>query len=136
MPSANPAGTTLSSGLTVKGTYRATAHLAAILAVFTDPARNQQWNTALSTQSDVITAPAQNRLSLQVYALPWPLADREFLLKCHHHADHTTHTFTSSCASVDDASVPVGDDRVRGQLHYSEWVFTALSDGGTRIELE
>ncbi len=136
MPSVHPTDATLSSGLSVKGTYRATAHLAAILAVFTDTTKNQQWNTALTTQSDVITAPAQNRLALQVYALPWPLADREFLLKCHNHADHATHTFTSTCASVDDASVPVGDGRVRGQLHHSEWIFTALSDGGTRIDFE
>ena len=73
----------------------------------------------------------------QVYRLPWPIANREFLLQCTESVIESASQFHSACKSLEHSTVPVGAGNVRGQLFHSSWTFEASADPpGTHIRFE
>lgn len=67
--------------------------------------------------------------------MPWPLADRDFVLSCRESIDEASLSFSSSCASVTHPAFPEDPRMVRGELVRSSWRFTAVPSG-TAIRFE
>ncbi len=123
------------NGFGVRSVREVPIPVADLLAVFLKAELNPRWNTALSRQQlkPQATGPP---LALQLYPLPWPLANREFLVQCEERTVQSTRTFLQSCRSVEDADFPVSEGAVRGLLRRSSWEFQTLPGGRTRISFE
>ena len=106
--------------------------VADLLAVFLTPELNPKWNSALGQQT--LRHGQHGTVARQIYPLPWPLSDREFVVKCEERTEGRT--FHQACFSVDDPAFPLGDNHVRAQLERSAWEFEALPGGRTRIHFE
>lgn len=142
--------------LGVSGALFTPVHISLLLAVFTQPSLNSEWNTALTSQK-VLYIPGVQALpgleggevagdryggggpkaAHQVYRLPWPIANREFLLQCTESVVESASQFYSACRSLEHDTVPVGAGNVRGELSHSSWTFEASVDPpGTHIRFE
>lgn len=106
-------------------------HISSLLAVFLTPELNPVWNERLVEQRLFMLD--GRRVAFQVYSLPWPIADREFLLYCHDTAFNSDNVYRSSCRSVVSDDLPVGEGRVRAHIQEAHWHFKAEPDGRTRI---
>lgn len=100
--------------------------VASLLAVFLTPELNPVWNERLVEQR-LLTLNGQ-RLAFQVYSMPWPIADREFLIMCTDTEHASSHVYESSCKSIESDQLPVGEGRVRAHIHGAHWRFTAQGD--------
>lgn len=112
----------------------ASVHIATLMAVFAKPTLNFAWNTALGSQEMIMVDGQQ--VALQQYKLPWPLSNREFILKCSNSPEPREQKFVSRCSSVSAEDLPVKPGSVRGELRHSRWVFTALPGDRTHIFFE
>ena len=108
--------------------------VAELLSVFLEPHLNHLWNTGLS-ELHLLQSHGQT-VALQIYPMPWPLNDREFVLSCKERIVESERAFYSTCASVEHAAFPLGEGRVRAQLIHSAWRFEALPDGRTRVDFQ
>ena len=109
-------------------------HVSSILAVFLTPELNPVWNDRLMEQR-LMTLDGR-KVAFQVYDLPWPFADREFLLSCTDTEKGREALFHSACKSVVSDSLPVAEGRVRAHIYGAEWNFKALPDGSTHIRFK
>mmetsp|Transcript_25402 Transcript_25402/g.77055 ORF Transcript_25402/g.77055 Transcript_25402/m.77055 type:complete len:720 (+) Transcript_25402:82-2241(+) len=101
-----------------------------LLAVFAEPQLNQAWNERLAQQTLVYDDTGRT-VAHQIYPMPWPLADRDFVLTCNETVNESALEFSSSCASVSHAAFPEDPTMVRGELVRSSWRFTAVPTGTT-----
>jgi len=76
------------------------------------------------------------RLIHQNYDLPWPLKDRDYLMRQQATYDAETGIFTLTFESVEDSLLPARDCCVRAQAYRTYWRLQALDDGGTFVEVE
>jgi len=104
------------------------------MAIFMNPHLNGRWNSGLGKQ--ILKQRGGQMVAHQVYPLPWPFSDREFVVACSENIDHARRTFYQSCRSVEDPAFPAGADNVRAVLEHSSWQFRQLQDGRTSIHFE
>ena len=69
--------------------------IAALLSVFAEPALNLKWNERLSEQT--LLHAGNRTVAHQLYPMPWPLTDRDFVLTCDERVDERSRSFFSSC---------------------------------------
>jgi len=106
--------------------------VAELLAVFLTPELNPKWNSALGQQT--LRHGQHGTVARQIYPLPWPLSNREFVVKCVERTEGRT--FHQACSSVEDPAFPHSDSHVRALLRHSAWEFEAQPGGRTRIHFE
>ena len=112
----------------------ADVHISSLLAVFLTPELNPVWNERLVEQRLFMLD--GKRVAFQVYDLPWPIANREFLIYCHDTASASDYVYGSSCRSVVSDELPVGEGRVRAHIQEAHWRFEAQPDGQTAIRFK
>ena len=121
--------------LGIQSTRHVEVSVARLMAIFLNPTLNPAWNTAIGTQQ-LLRQDDGSTVAMQVYPLPWPLSDREFVLTCSSTIDERRQTFHQRCRSVTHPAFPVQDGHVRAELTHSAWAFEALPGGGTQISFE
>jgi hypothetical protein len=109
-------------------------HISLLMPLVIDETKNMEWNPRMSTQRTLLTA-EHGRIVYQIYKLPWPLLDRELLMRCNRDIDTTALRVTTRCHSVHHASLPISHDRVRMEILGSVWVLTAKPGGITHLQL-
>lgn len=109
-----------------RGETVATLPIGKILAVFLDPAQRKFW---VDRFADAKTLEAHGPLS-EVYwikfALPFPVSNRDYVLRAAGQVDATTHVFTATLKSVDDPRKPKDSCCVRATVHRTYYRFEAL----------
>lgn len=75
-------------------------------------------------------------LYFQHYNMPWPVGDREFVLRRAIKVDKRGKAVSASYASVEDDRYPEKDSVVRAESTETSWSFTSDGDGGTHVVIE
>jgi len=111
-------------------------HVARLIGVMVDPARAPSW-VQLLTESTWLRQIADNEVILYTrYDSPWPLQDRDYVLHRRIEVDPEARTVTSRLRSIEDPAMPVQECCIRGIAERTEWRFTDLGGGRTRVQVE
>jgi hypothetical protein len=121
--------------LAMKGVGEVDVPLERVLGVFLDGSKSTEWVDLMIAYKEKPES-QDVRVEYQLYDMPWPIWDREFVLRRVDTYDAATKTVRVTYTSVDDPAFPLRDDTVRGTDHGSFWEFTALPGGRTRIVIE
>ena len=118
--------------------YRAMAILKApieqILEVLSDRATAADWIPDLARQELVVETSAFERGTRSVYAVPFPFADRELVLRDRLRLDPGRGDLVAEAVSVDHPRVPVAAGRVRARMRCSQTRLRPLAANRTAIE--
>lgn len=118
--------------------YRARGVLKApieqIIEVLSDVTAADKWIPDLAWQQVVSEVSALELITLSVYAVPFPFADRELLLRNHLRLDRERGGLMAEAVSIDHQEVPVGDQRVRAHMFCGQTWLRPLSADRTQVE--
>lgn len=107
-----------------------------LISFYVHPTLATTWVDMLAEYKLVELAPRRS-LVWQRYDMPWPVADREFLLEVNvKQTDDQTVVVTLE--STEDARFPPPGDSselVRGRMSTSSWTFTRISDTQTLVDM-
>lgn len=120
--------------LATRGVSTVSSHIARLLGVYLDATKATSWVNLLVQLDERKIPGGHDAIERQIYDMPWPVADREFVFKRTVTWDAAHKTVTVTYNSVDDARFPITDDYVRAIDHGSYFRFTTQPDGGTEIE--
>jgi len=121
--------------LAMKGVGEVDVPLERILGVFLDGSKSTEWVDLMMRYEEKVLG-QDLRIEHQMYDMPWPVWDREFVLRREDTFDAARKTVRVTYTSVDDPAFPPQEGIVRGVDHGSFWEFTALPGGRTRIVIE
>lgn len=118
--------------------YRAKAVLKApieqILEVLGDSATAAEWIPDLAHQEVVAEASPFERVTRSVYAVPFPFADRELVLRNRLRLDLGRGELVAEAASIEHPRAPMGRGSVRAQMRWSQTRLRPLAANRTAIE--
>ena len=123
----------------LKGVTILNAPIEKVLTLMLDDNRATEWIDLLADIKLIKTYSDRRYTLLYEMASPLPLLvkKRDFLLESNFSYDKKEKKVTLSLHSVEDASVPLQKDYLRGYIYKSEWNFTALKkEGKTLVSLE
>jgi hypothetical protein len=120
--------------LAMKGVSTLDVPIGRLIGVYLDAARAPKWVDLMISLEEHKLPGGHDAIERQLYDMPWPVYDREFVFKRTVAIDPATKTVTISYKSIQDARHPVTDDYVRATDYGSYWKFTALPGGKTRVE--
>jgi len=121
--------------LAMKGVGDLDVPLSKILGVILDGSKSTEWVDMLVKYDDVRQSDTVT-VEMQRYDMPWPIWDREFVLRRTDTFDAANHRVSVHYKSVEDPHFPLSSDAVRGVDSGSFWTFQALPGGRTHIEIE
>ena len=107
-----------------------------LTAVLKNPDLAVEW-VDLMTDHHVVRTMGENRnLIYESYGLPWPIADRDYLMveKYGYFAD--SKSFTIDYESVSDPARPEKSDHVRATVYRTFWRLTMVDADTTKVEIE
>jgi hypothetical protein len=118
--------------------YRAKAILKApieqILEVLSDSATAADWIPDLAHQELVAETSAFDIVTRSVYAVPFPFADRELVLRNRLRLDPGRGDLVAEAVSIDHPRTPVTGGRVRAQMRRSQTRLRPLAANRTAID--
>lgn len=110
-------------------------HISEIMPLFLSDELNFEWNSRMVAQRLIDTRDL-GQLVWQEYALPWPLANRDLLMRCERKIDHRSQRVTSRCGSVEHPTAPISDHMVRLVLSNTMWEVVPLPGDRTKLSLK
>jgi hypothetical protein len=120
--------------LATRGVATVDVDFGRLLGVYLDAKRAPSW-VNLMVQLDEKPIPGtDDAIERQIYDMPWPVADREFVFRRTVRWEPDQHAVTVTYNSVDDPTFPVGDTYVRAIDHGSYFRFVAKAAGKTQVE--
>ena len=139
-----------SAAITVKGRKLLPFHISQIMGSFNNASIAHLWVDKLSSmreydyiRGECSVSPSSSDGSFkdfgvvhQVYGLPWPVKDRDFVLFRKFNYNEKLRTIVVDYESVNDTRLPVCDRFVRAHSNYSRWYFEAKEGGSTLVEVE
>ena len=72
----------------------------------------------------------------QEYDMPWPVSDRDFVMRQVSMFDEESRVYTLKFESVEDASMPIQDCCVRARAFRTFWRLQSQGNGTTHVEVE
>lgn len=120
--------------LAMRGVATVDAPLGKLLGVYLDAKKATSWVNLLVQLDEKPIAGTLDAIERQIYDMPWPVADREFVFKREVTVNAQAKTVKVVYTSVEDARFPVTEDYVRAHDHGSGFTFTLGPDGKTTIE--
>ncbi|MBO87764.1 MAG: hypothetical protein CL927_20635 [Deltaproteobacteria bacterium] len=119
-----------------RGVTTVNVPLCELISFYVDPSLATTWVDML-TEYEVIELNARQSIVWQRFDMPWPVADREFLLQVNV-TRPDERTVKVSLVSTTDPRFPPptdGDGLVRGVMSPSSWTFTRLSESRTKVDM-
>ncbi|MCB9681231.1 MAG: hypothetical protein H6733_07135 [Alphaproteobacteria bacterium] len=120
--------------LAMRGVSTVDVPIARLMGVYLDTKRSTDWVDLLVQLDEHPVAGTDDAIERQIYDMPWPVADREFVFKRTVTWEPERKTVTIRYTSIDDPRYPVTDTYVRATDYGSFWRFTAQPGGTTRVE--
>ena len=106
-----------------------------LLKVFLSPESRKEW-VALYKDSQNLIMPTPFDLTYWIrFGLPWPISDRDYVLRAIAKADRKNRLFTTMIESVEHPEKPKQDCCVRGQAFGTYYRFQALP-GQKKVKME
>ncbi len=107
-----------------------------LTAVLKNPDLTVEW-VDLMTDHHVVRSMGENRnLIYESYGLPWPIADRDYLMIEKYGYFPETKSFTIDYESVSDPTRPEKKDHVRATVYRTFWRLTMIDADTTKVEIE
>lgn len=116
----------------VKGVGSIPLHITNVFSVFLNTSLSVHWIDMLHIMEDYqLDAKDEAKgmkypmssLVYQRYDLPFPLTDRDFVLRRDISFDSKDKQITVIFTSIDDERFPVRKDLIRGQTYFAKWIF-------------
>lgn len=124
-----------SSLMAFRGVLTADVTIGQLMAVFVTPQRRKDWVAKHVDSHNLESGPGFQEYWIQFNA-PFPVSDRDYVLRSDGHADPEKKVYTCKIKSVERADAPVNDCCVRAQLNGTYYRFEALPGGKTRLTVE
>lgn len=123
-----------SNVMAMRGVGTVAVPLCQLMGVYLDTRRAPDWVNMMVKLDEHAIPGTSDAIERQIYDMPWPVSDREFVFKRTAVWDAAKKTVTVSYRSLDDARYPLGDEYVRGVDHGSFWRLSVVDAGHTRVE--
>lgn len=120
--------------LAMRGVTTIPLHISTVVGAYLDDSIATEWVDMLVRYDGHPIEGTANAIERQIYDMPWPVADREFVWKRTVVFDAARKTVKVSYQSIEDARYPVTEDYVRATDFGSSFTFTALPDGKTKVD--
>lgn len=112
------------------------APIAKVYATVVDNAHSHQWVDMLQPVATLKGAGTDDRVVYQHYDLPWPVQDRDYVLRMRTSLDPAAKVATVQFGSTTDPARPDQDCCVRGEVVRTFWKLEALPGGQTKVTIE
>ena len=110
--------------------------LGLLVAVLKNPELAVEW-VDLMTDHHVVRSVGENQnLIYESYGLPWPIADRDYLMMEKYGYFPQTKSFTIDYESVSDPERPENKDHVRATVYRTFWRLTMVDADTTKVQIE
>ena len=107
-----------------------------LVAVLKDHTITEEWVDLIIEHKVVRMVDERTNVIYESYGLPWPISDRDYVMKETKGHDPDAKVFTIAYESVTDPSLPVIPGLVRAMAYRTFWRLERVSPTQTRIEIE
>ena len=116
-------------------TYTKTS-VAKLASLLLDDPKGPEW-VDLMNISALLERKSENiKIIHQGYDLPWPIQDRDYVMKQEIQFDQENKSFSLLFESTTHPGMPVQDCCIRAQTYRTFWKLSALPNGKTKVEVE
>jgi hypothetical protein len=119
-----------------RGSAVLTAPLEHVLAVFTDVEGATEWMDSCKESSLVENKSAREKIVYNRTKAPWPVADRDAVLRNLISVDEQDHRVQLEFVTVSHPNMPTVKKVVRMPFLRGHWYFWPMPDGKTRVEYQ
>ena len=110
--------------------------LGKLSALILDDEKGPEW-VDLMYLSKIIERTSPNQKTIyQGYDLPWPIQDRDYVMRQTYDYNSSTKVFTLNFESIKHPSMPQQDCCVRAMTYKTFWRLSVLPSGKTKAEVE
>lgn len=95
-----------------------------------------EWVDLMNASKELQRYDQYTKLIYQGYDLPWPIQDRDYVMKQIASYDQEQQIFTATFQSVEDALMPEQECCIRAMAYRTFWHLEALPSGQTKIIVE
>ena len=107
-----------------------------LTAVLKNPEIAVEWVDLMTDHHVVRTMGDKQNLIYESYGLPWPIADRDYLMIEKYGYFPESKSFTIDYETVTDPARPDKSDHIRATVYRTFWRLTMLDADTTKIEIE
>ena len=111
-------------------------HAAVLAETLINDAIGPEWVDLMYLSELLKQETPHSKIIRQGYDLPWPISDRDYVMRQIADFNEETKTITLHFESIKYAPMPVQDCCVRANAYRTFWRLTALPNGKTRAEVE
>jgi hypothetical protein len=117
-----------------EGTFEAPIGL--LVSVLKDEHIAEEWVDLMLEHTVVRKLAPDTNLLYESYGLPWPISNRDYVMKEEMKYDADTKVFTINYESITDPSRPENPDFVRAMAYRTFWRLKKVGPGRTFVEVE
>jgi len=110
--------------------------LGKLSSLILDDDKGPEWVDLMYLSTLIEKNQSNSKIIHQGYDLPWPLQDRDYVMKQTYHYDDATKVFTLNFESIQHPSMPKQDCCVRAVTYKTFWRLSVLKNGKTKAEVE
>jgi len=118
-----------------RGVVTANISIGQIMTVFLDHRQRKNWVAKYADDKNLEKGKNYQEYWIHFKA-PFPVSDRDYVLRSDGHPDRDKRTYTCKIKSVNRKDAPKNDCCVRAQLNGTYYRFEALPGGRTRLTVE
>lgn len=119
-----------------KGEITTNLHIGKIMTTFLDRDQRKFWVDRFKEQKMIEKASPMDELYWIHFELPFPMTDRDYVLKATGQVDTANKVFTARIKSVTDGRKPADDCCVRAEAKGTYYKFEALPGEKTKLTVE
>jgi len=110
--------------------------IALLVTVLLDDDIAVEWVDLMTEHSVVRPVTEHEKIIYESYGLPWPISDRDYVLRQVASYDDANHVFILDFESVDDPAKPALNDVVRAMAYRTYWRLEMVDATSTNVEVE
>jgi hypothetical protein len=111
-------------------------HISVLAGLLIKDSLGTEWVDLMSQSYMVERVGPDTKIVRQVYDLPWPVQDRDYVMRQDAAYDLDGKVFTLHFQSIDSGLEPVNDCCVRAEATRTYWRLQQLPDGRTQVAVE
>ena len=125
-----------SSLFAFRGTMLTDIPLAKLSSLLLDDQKGPEWVDLMNISYQIQKLDPTTKIIRQGYDLPWPISDRDYVMKQTAQFDEETKTFTLNFISTTHPKAPAHSCCIRAQTYRTYWKLQVLNNGRTKAEVE
>lgn len=98
-------------------------HISELMGPFCNTSLSPQWIDMLKESKEFTVSNKEHQIIYQLYDLPWPVTDRDFVLYRKYEYNNRKNYVTVSHHSVEDPRIPINPKIIRAESPFTKWMF-------------